>query len=157
MSWFASKLLYNLNFSTIAWIVSIHIIPQCPTNTTPLHISLPLQFLRKLLLRYFYPTHKPPPLPHPEENSSHSQNIIQATQLSTVKLSTANTDCPHQRWTCQLLRKSALLPRPSMLKLVSLLLASGPSHAWPLPPTDNEVMLYRKGGGNRERNGHIPL
>ena len=28
-------------------------------------------------------------------------------------------------------------------------------HAWPPPPTDNELMLYQKGGGNRERNGHI--
>ena len=30
--------------------------------------------------------------------------------------------------------------------------------AWPLSPTDNEVMLYQywKGGRNRERNRHIP-
>ena len=47
-----------------------------------------------------------------------------ATRLSTVKLSTANADRPQQRWTRQLLCGSALLPRPSTLKLASLPLAS---------------------------------
>ena len=70
----------------------------------------------------------------------------------------------HQRWTCQLLCKSALLPHPSTLKLVSLPLVSGASlclefgdalHLAP-PPTDNEVMLYQKGGCNHERNCCIP-
>ena len=31
-----------------------------------------------------------------------------------------------------------------------------PPRAWPPPSTDNEVMLYRKGGRNRERNCCIP-
>ena len=42
-----------------------------------------------------------------------------------VKLSTANADRLQQRWPRQLLRGSALLPRPSTLKLASLPLASG--------------------------------
>ena len=42
-------------------------------------------------------------------------------------MSTANTDCSHQRWTHQLLRRSTLLPRASVLKLVSLPLVSGAS------------------------------
>ena len=42
-------------------------------------------------------------------------------------MSTANANHPHQRWTRQLLRGSALLSRPSTLKLVSLPLASGAS------------------------------
>ena len=63
----------------------------------------------------------------------------------------------HQPWTRQLLRRSTLVPRPSMLKLVSLPLASGVSLRLTLgDATDNEVMLYRKGGHNRERNCHIP-
>ena len=31
-----------------------------------------------------------------------------------------------------------------------------PPRAWPPHPTDDEVMLYRKGGRNRERNCRIP-
>ena len=46
-------------------------------------------------------------------------------KLSTVKLSTANTDHLQQQWTHQLLHRSALLPWPSMLKLASSPLASG--------------------------------
>ena len=38
-------------------------------------------------------------------------------------VSTTNADHPQQRWIRQLLRGSALLPRPSTLKFVSLLLA----------------------------------
>ena len=48
-------------------------------------------------------------------------------QLSTVKVSTTNSECPHQCWTCQLLCRSSLLPRPSTLKLISLPLVSGAS------------------------------
>ena len=72
---------------------------------------------------------------------------------------TANTDRLHQRWTRQLLRGSALLPRFSTLKLVRLPLASGASLRLALgpTPTDNDVMLYRKGGRNRERNCRIPF
>ena len=109
----------------------------------------------------------PPPPPHththlPEDDSSRSRNIDY--RLSTVKVSTTNTDRPHQRWTCQLLRawkrpassplntEALQLPHLSTLKLFSLLLASGacisPPRTWPPPPTDNEVMLYRNGGHN---------
>jgi len=31
-----------------------------------------------------------------------------------------------------------------------------PPRTWPPPSSDNEVMLYWKGGHNRERNCHIP-
>ena len=69
-------------------------------------------------------------------------------------MSTANANRLHQQWTHQLLCRSALLPRPSTLKLVSLPIASGaplhlalgPHPPPPPPPTDNEVMLYRKRG-----------
>ena len=59
---------------------------------------------------------------HPQNRSTGSQ--VYTTQLSTVKLSTTNTDRLQHRWTRQLLRGSALLLRPSTLKLTSLLLAS---------------------------------
>ena len=59
---------------------------------------------------------------HPQNRSTRSQ--VYTTQLSTVKLSTTNADRLQYRWTRQLLRESALLPRPSTLKLTSLLLAS---------------------------------
>ena len=53
-------------------------------------------------------------------------------------------DRPQQRWTRQLLRGSALLPRPSTLKLASLPLASGASlrlafYAWPPPPSSSAL------------------
>ena len=83
------------------------------------------------------------------------------SKVCPLKVSTANTDRPHQRWTRQLLRGSALLSRPSTLKLVSLLLALGAFLRLALglhPPTDNNngVMLYRKRGRNHERNCRIP-
>ena len=59
---------------------------------------------------------------HPQNRSTRSQ--VDTTQLSTVKMSTTNADRLQHRWTRQLLRGSALLPRPSTLKLTSLLLAS---------------------------------
>ena len=59
---------------------------------------------------------------HPQNRSTRSQ--ANTTQLSTVKLSTTNADRLQHRWTRQLLRGSAVLPRPSTLKLTSLLLAS---------------------------------
>ena len=51
----------------------------------------------------------------------------------------SNVDRPQQRWTRLLLRRSALLPHPSTLELISLLLVSGASlclafYAWPPPP-----------------------
>ena len=66
-------------------------------------------------------------------------------------MSTVNANRPHQRWTRQLLCGNALLPRLSMLKLVSLPVASGASlrlALGPHPLTDNDVMLYwhQKGG-----------
>ena len=85
--------------------------------------------------------------------------------MSTVKVSTANANCPHQRWTSQLLRGNVLLPHSSTLKLVSLLVGSGASRRLVLgddscltpPPTENEVMLhqYWKGGRNCGRNCRI--
>ena len=42
-------------------------------------------------------------------------------------MSTTNADHLQQRWACQLLHRSALLPRPSKLKLASLPPASGAS------------------------------
>ena len=59
---------------------------------------------------------------HPQNRSTRSQ--VYTSQLSTVKLSTTNADRLQHRWTRQLLRGSALLPRPSTLKFTSLLLAS---------------------------------
>ena len=44
---------------------------------------------------------------------------------TTIEVSTVNGNSPHQRWTRQLLRGSALLSCSSTLKLVSLPLASG--------------------------------
>ena len=44
-------------------------------------------------------------------------------------------DHPHQRWTRQLLHESALLPRPSTLKLISLPLVSGASLRLALSPS----------------------
>ena len=61
---------------------------------------------------------------HPQNRSTPSQVYTTHDQLSTVKLSTTNADRLQHRWTRQLLRGSALLPRPSTLKLTSLLLAS---------------------------------
>ena len=55
--------------------------------------------------------------------------------------------------------KCALLPYTSTLKLVSLPLASGASLCLtlcPPSPTNNEVLLYRKGGRNHKRNCRIP-
>ena len=49
-----------------------------------------------------------------------SRSIANLFKPLSCQLSTANVDCPQQRWTRQLLRGSALLPRPSMLKLASL-------------------------------------
>ena len=115
-------------------------------------------------MRYFYPAHKSPP----EEDLSRSRIteivFILATRPSTVKVSTANANRPHQRWTRQLLRGSALLSRPSTLKLVSLPLASGASLrlafgdalCLPPPPPPRESCFSRKGGRNRERNCRIP-
>ena len=67
-------------------------------------------------------------------------------------------DRPHQEQTHQLLHGSALLLRPSTLKFVNILLALEASLRLALgpTPTNNEVMLYRKGGHNRERNCRIP-
>ena len=71
--------------------------------------------------------------------------FIQATRLSTVKLSTANVDRLQQRWTHQLLRGSALLPRPSTLKLAILPLTSGAS-----------LRLARSTLGDASRFGLVP-
>ena len=121
---------------------------------------------------------------HPQNRSTRSQ--VYTTQLSTVKLSTTNADRLQHRWTRQLLRGSALLPRPSTLKLTSLLLASEASLRLafyaqpPLPslvetPTQSglvvecsartksasteplDISRSRAGGGrNRERKCRIP-
>ena len=133
----------------------------------------PPAFLVQSPAEVFYPVHKPPP----EEDLSRSRIteiiFIYAIRLSTIKVSTANKNRPHQRWTRQLLHGSTLLSHPSTLKLVSLPLASGaslclafsdasrlastPPPPPPPPPTNNNgVMLYRKGGCNRERNCCIP-
>ena len=106
-------------------------------------ISPPAFFSAKSCRGIFIPRISPPPPPsflhsqvqgirggmaapersqHPQNRSTRSQ--VYTTQLSTVKLSTTNADRLQHRWTRQLLRGSALLPRPSTLKLTSLLLAS---------------------------------
>ena len=66
-------------------------------------------------------------------------------------MSTANANRPHQRWTRQLLRGSALLPRPSTLKLFSLPAASGASFRLALgphpPPTTKSCFIGIGRGG----------
>ena len=134
-------------------------IPQCPANTPPLAHKPPLHFQRKLVLRYFYPAHKPPPPPPPPppKKTHPAVEILRlfvftyATWLSTVKVSTANANRLHQRWTRQLLRGSTLLPRPSMLKLFSLPVASGASFRLALgphpPPTMGSCFIGTGRGG----------
>ena len=70
------------------------------------------------------------------------------TRLSTIEVSTANTDCPHQRLTHQLLHGSALLSRPLNAEARQRREHLSSSHlatprAWPPPPADNEVMFGR--------------
>ena len=66
-------------------------------------------------------------------------------------MSTANANRLHQRWTRQLLRGSTLLPRPSMLKLFSLPVASGASFRLALgphpPPTMRSCFIGTGRGG----------
>ena len=66
-------------------------------------------------------------------------------------MSTANANRLHQRWTRQLLRGSTLLPRPSMLKLFSLPVASGASFRLALgphpPPTMGSCFIGTGRGG----------
>ena len=102
---------------------------------------------------YFYPAQKPPP---PQRRL-----ILQSNHLDLFKpFGCLPLKCllrTHQRWTRQLLRRSALLSRPSTLKLVSLLLALGASLGLHPPLTNNNgVMHYWKGGHNCERNCRIP-
>ena len=103
-------------------------------------------------------------IPHIREDSSLSQNIgsiFKPLGCLLLKLPTTNADRPHQQWTHQLLRGSTLLASPSMLKLVSLLLASRASlhlvfYARPQPyPIPTMRSFFRKGGCNRERKCHI--
>ena len=80
-------------------------------------------------------------------------------------MSTVNTDRPQQRWTRQLLRGSALLPRPSTLKLLSLPVASGASLRLALGDALRlaliphrqlgHALLVPEGGCNCERNRRI--
>ena len=114
-----------------------------PQIRPPSRISPPCIFSAKSCRGIFIPRISPSPPPsflHSQvqgirggmsapERSQHPQNCstrsqVFTTQLSTVKLSTTNADRLQHRWTRQLLRGSALLPRPSTLKLTSLLLAS---------------------------------
>ena len=60
---------------------------------------------------------------HPQNRSTQSQAYLNHSAVY-FKLSTTNADRLQHRWTRQLLRGSALLPRSSTLKLTSLLLAS---------------------------------
>ena len=67
-----------------------------------------------------------------DAHSSRSRNtrcfvFTYATRLSTIEVSTANANHPHQRLTSQLLCGSALLPRLPTLKLFNLPVASGAS------------------------------
>ena len=137
------------------------------TPPPPSPISPPWIFSAKSCWGIFIPRISPQvphPIPQKKIHLTVEILIISATGLSSVAVSTANTDYPHQRWTRQLLHESALLPRPSTLKLVSLPISSGASLHLALGdasclaplPTDNEVILYWKGGRNRERNCRIP-
>ena len=143
--------------------------PPPPPPPPPSRISPPDILSAKSCWGIFIPRISPPPPPPPLEEDLSCSRIteiifILATRLSTVKVSTANANRPHQRWTRQVLRGSALLSRPSTLKLVSLPLASGASlrlafgYALCLasPPPPLPIMLYRKGGRIRERNCRIP-
>ena len=107
-----------------------------PQIRPPSRISPPCIFSAKSCRGIFIPRISPPSPPaskllHSQvqglrggmaapERSQHPQNL-------SVKMSTTNADRLQHRWTRQLLRGSALLPRPSTLKLTSLLLASGAS------------------------------
>ena len=67
-----------------------------------------------------------------DAHSSRSRNTrlfvyTYATRLSTIEVSTANANHPHQRLTRQLLCGSALLPHLPTLKLFSLPVESGAS------------------------------
>ena len=102
-------------------------------------------------------------------------------QPPIVKLSTANADRLQQRWTRQLLRGSALLPRSSTLKLASGAFLRLAFYARPALPhrrnsytgrfkvsvvewqRKNKASIQRtakhfsiEGGRNRERKCHIP-
>ena len=93
----------------------------------------------------------PPKKTHPAVEILRLFVFTYATRLSTVKVSTANANRPHQRWTRQLLRGSALLPRPSTLKLFSLPVASGASFRLALdphpPPTMKSCFIGTGRGG----------
>ena len=69
-------------------------------------------------------------------------------------MSTANTDRPHKRWTCQLLRGSILLPRPSTLHEARQPTASVESISPPRarPRQWGHALWLQKGGRNRERH-----
>ena len=93
----------------------------------------------------------------PTQKKTHTLPTV-GCWLSTIEVSTVNTDRPHQQWTCQLLCGSTLLPHSSTLELVSLPLASSASlrlafsdalHLVPTP-TDNDFMPGREGVIARE-------
>ena len=114
--------------------MSLYHYRSVPQIRPPSRISPPCIFSAKSCRGIFIPRISPPPaskLLHSQvqglrggmaapEQSQHPQN-------RSVKLSTTNADRLQHRWTRQLLRGSAQLPRPSTLKLTSLLLASGAS------------------------------
>ena len=94
----------------------------------------------------------------PKKNTHTQLKYYLSYWLSNDEVSTMNTDSPHQWWTCQTSRKrpaSSSLNAKACQPTASVGSIS-PTCAWPPPPTDNEVMLYRKGGHNCERNCCIP-
>ena len=93
-----------------------------------------------------------------EEDSSCSRNRVCLSHCLPLKC--LPRDSPHLRRPRQLLRGSALLPRPSTLKLVSLPLASGASLRLALGDASYALLNYVapegiKGGRNRERKCRI--
>ena len=124
----------------------------------------------KVLLRYFYPMHKPPT---PQKKTHPELEILRLILFKPLGclllVSTTNADRPHQLWTtmetpatswkCPAsshLNTEARQPTPSVRS------SSPPRILRSAPTTTNDevmlysIMLHRKGGRNRKKKCHIP-
>ena len=98
--------------------------------------------------------------PNPKEDSSRSRNIKPLGCSPRKCLPRTRTVGINDGHASLVLRRSALLPRPSTVKLVSLPLVSGASLRLAFSPTLHRqwghAFFYRNGGRNRERSCRIP-